>query len=110
MKLLISALTLGLCLSASALADTPAKAPNAQQNRMADCNQQATGKKGDDRKAFMKACLSGQAPAAPAVAVDKNGKPLSDQQMMMKNCAAANKGKKADAYKMGMSQCMKGGK
>ena len=29
-----------------------------QQQRMADCNKQATGKKGDDRKAFMKSCLS----------------------------------------------------
>jgi len=29
-----------------------------QQNRMKDCNKQATGKKGDDRRAFMKSCLS----------------------------------------------------
>jgi len=102
MKLLLSTLILGLTLSGTALAD------NAQQSRMADCNKQATGKKGDDRKAFMKACLSGQTTAAPAP-VDKNGKPLSAQQIKMKDCAAANKGKKADDYKAGMSQCMKGG-
>ena len=30
----------------------------AQQSKMGECNKQATGKKGDDRKAFMKECLS----------------------------------------------------
>ena len=34
-----------------------------QQEKMKACNTQATGKKGDDRKAFMKSCLSSQ-PAA----------------------------------------------
>ncbi|HZQ62329.1 MAG TPA: PsiF family protein [Casimicrobiaceae bacterium] len=29
-----------------------------QQNRMKECNKQATGKKGAERKAFMKSCLS----------------------------------------------------
>lgn len=29
-----------------------------QQNRMRECNKSATGKKGAERKAFMKACLS----------------------------------------------------
>ncbi|MDR5731973.1 MULTISPECIES: PsiF family protein [Caballeronia] len=29
-----------------------------QQQRMTACNTQATGKSGDDRKAFMKSCLS----------------------------------------------------
>jgi hypothetical protein len=28
---------------------------------MKDCNKQATGKKGDERKEFMKHCLSGSA-------------------------------------------------
>ena len=37
-----------------------ASAPS-QQNRMRECNKAATGKKGDDRKAFMKSCLSGKA-------------------------------------------------
>jgi len=31
----------------------------AQQKRMKTCNKEATGKKGDERKAFMKKCLSG---------------------------------------------------
>jgi hypothetical protein len=33
-------------------------APGSQQNRMKECNKQATGKKGAERKAFMKSCLS----------------------------------------------------
>ena len=33
-------------------------AMNPQQTKMKDCNDQAGDKKGDDRKAFMKTCLS----------------------------------------------------
>ena len=29
------------------------------QQRMGDCNKKATGKKGDERKAFMSSCLKG---------------------------------------------------
>ena len=41
-----------------------------QQDKMKACNAEAktNGKKGDDRKAFMKECLSGGAAAAPAAA------------------------------------------
>jgi hypothetical protein len=130
------------CLSGDAAAATPAApaapaaapatpatpavpAASSQQNKMADCNKQATGMKGADRKAFMKTCLSGStssaapampaaapaAPAAPATpsaaAVDKNGKPLTAQQMKMKECSAANKGKKGDDYKKAQSECLK---
>ena len=35
-----------------------AHALTAQQEKMKSCNKDATGKKGDDRKAFMKECLS----------------------------------------------------
>lgn len=34
------------------------KATGSQQNRMRECNKSATGKKGAERKAFMKTCLS----------------------------------------------------
>ena len=37
-----------------------------QQDKMKACNAEAKGKKGDERKAFMKECLSGGAAAAPA--------------------------------------------
>ncbi len=49
-------------------ADTPKKEPSAaqkaQQTKMKDCNAKATGKTGDERKAFMKQCLSGGNAAA----------------------------------------------
>ena len=32
-----------------------------QQDRMRNCNKQAVGKKGDERRAFMKTCLSNKA-------------------------------------------------
>ena len=46
--------------AAPAATPTPAAAPaagNPQQNKMATCNKEATGKKGDDRKQFMSECL-----------------------------------------------------
>lgn len=42
-------------------ADAPSKPRSAQQQKMAQCNKDAKGKKGDERKALMKACLSKKA-------------------------------------------------
>jgi hypothetical protein len=39
-------------------ATTGGKAKTSQQNKMVNCNKEAKGKTGDDRKAFMKECLS----------------------------------------------------
>ena len=63
MQSVIAAIVLGGVLAAPAFAQTaaPASAPasaNSQQNKMKACNAQAGDKKGDDRKAFMKQCLS----------------------------------------------------
>ena len=61
MKTLIAALALGLALSPAAFAQEkkePSAAQKKQQQRMKDCNEKAGDKKGDDRKAFMKECLS----------------------------------------------------
>lgn len=56
-----------------ALAQAPAaaeKKATPQQEKMKACNAEAKGKKGDERKAFMKECLSakktGEAKPAPA--------------------------------------------
>lgn len=66
-KLLSLTATLGLALSfaGAQAADAPAagsagtgKSPMAQQSKMKTCNTQAKGQKGDERKAFMKECLS----------------------------------------------------
>jgi hypothetical protein len=77
---------------------TGAYAANAQQTKMATCNKDATGKKGDERKAFMKQCLSAKADAPAAAA--------PTQQDKMKTCAASGKGKKGDDYKSFMKECL----
>jgi hypothetical protein len=71
-----------------------------QQDKMKSCNAEATQKqlKGDDRKAFMKTCLSAKHDAAPPVS----------QQEKMKSCnaEAGSKGLKGDDRKKFMSQCL----
>jgi len=76
-----------------------AHAENAQQSKMATCNKDAEGKKGDERKAFMKDCLS----AKPVVEEKK----LTPQQEKMKSCNADAKGMKGDERKTFMSNCLK---
>jgi hypothetical protein len=67
---------------------------------MATCNKDATGKKGDERKAFMKDCLS-KKPEAPAEA------PKNSQQNKMVACNKEATGKKGDERKAYMSECLK---
>ena len=73
------------------LADTP------QQEKMKNCNAQATDKKGDERKAFMKECLSA-----------KPMKATTAQQEKMKVCNKEASGKelKGDERKKFMSSCL----
>jgi cytochrome c556 len=89
----IAAIVLGGVLAAPAFAQTAA--PNSQQNKMKACNAQAGDKKGDDRKAFMKQCLS-SAGAAPAMT----------QQERMKACNVQAGDKKGDDRKAFMKQCL----
>jgi hypothetical protein len=89
-----SVLTLSLVLgSAHAAEDKPL---TKQQTKMATCNAEAKTKelKGDERKAFMKECLSNK----PATQTDK-----------MKTCNADAKAKdlKGDERKAFMSECLK---
>lgn len=85
-------------------------APNSQQQKMKDCNAQAAGKKGADRKAFMKTCLSasGSADAAAAPAAASSAK--TSQQQKMKDCSAQAKTQKLKGAdrKTFMSTCLKG--
>jgi len=60
---------------------------------MKTCNAKAADKKGDERKAFMKDCLSAD-------------KKESDNKMA--TCNTKSKGMKADERKKFMSECMKG--
>ncbi len=70
-------------------------APTKQQGKMATCNHDAEGKKGDERKAFMKECLSAQ---------------KETQQNKMKTCNADAKGKKGDERKAFMKECLSASK
>ena len=105
MKKLIALACMGLLFAVSA----PAFA-GAQQEKMKMCNKDAKEKalKGDERKAFMKECLSkkSDAPAADAAPVDKK----AAQQEKMKNCNkdAKEKALKGDERKKFMSGCLKG--
>ena len=71
MKKLAIILGLGLSLAFGSVfaAGEAASAPagkTVQQNKMTTCNKDAGDKKGDERKAFMKTCLSAKPVAAKA--------------------------------------------
>lgn len=96
MKELLSLIAVSFVLSTSlpALAQaTGEPAKTTQQTKMGTCNKEAEGKKGDERKAFMKQCLSAKA-EAPA------------QQTKMKTCNVEAKGKKGDERKAFMKECL----
>lgn len=82
---------------------TSAQALTPQQQRMNDCNVKASSQalKGDARKSFMSACLSGK--SAPA------GKPMTAQQQKMVDCNAQASTQKlgGEARKTFMKSCLK---
>lgn len=90
-------LSVAVSLLAASLAPA-ALAAGTQQNKMKECNASAGEKelKGDERKAFMKECLS----AKPA---------KTTQQDKMKSCNkdAGEKALKGDDRKKFMSDCLK---
>ena len=85
-------------LALTGLLASPAFAANSQQSKMTECNKQAGDKKGDDRKAFMKNCLS----ASSAMAASA---PMS-QQDKMKACNTQAGDKKGDDRKAFMKTCL----
>ena len=106
MKKLLIALCLTLAAGSAFAKDEKADTP--QQNKMGACNKEAKEKamKGDDRKAFMKSCLSNKAAAA------EEKKELTPQQMKMQNCnkEAKEKAMKGPDRKKFMSECLKSDK
>ncbi len=58
MKYLLSTLTICAAFSLGLSAHAEEKVKTPQQNKMAQCNKDAVGKTGDERKGFMKTCLS----------------------------------------------------
>ncbi|OGT11508.1 MAG: PsiF repeat-containing protein [Gallionellales bacterium RIFCSPHIGHO2_02_FULL_57_16] len=114
MKKMIALACLGFAFTVSA----PAFAAG---EKMKGCSKEATGMKGDERKAFMKKCLSKDyvlkrdamagAPAAAATpATPATPAASSAQQDKMKACNAdaKTKGLKGDERKKFMSTCLKG--
>jgi hypothetical protein len=86
---LLAVLNLGLALSVN----VAHAAESAQQGKMATCNKDAGDKKGDERKAFMKECLSAK---------------KVTQQDKMKSCNkdAGAKTLKGDERKAFMKDCL----
>ncbi|MFN6961910.1 MAG: PsiF family protein [Rhodocyclaceae bacterium] len=85
-------------LTCAALAVTP------QQQRMKDCNAEATQKNltGQERKDFMKSCLSAKQAEAKAARTAQR------EKMKTCNAEASKQGLKADKRKAFMSECLKG--
>jgi len=118
------AVSVQLAWSPAALSQEGAQKPvTPQQQRMRDCNREAAGMKGEERKAFMKECLSGKRDETKAErAVQREVRPQEHQearaerseaqqaqQERMKRCNAEAKAKelKGDARKAFMSDCLK---
>lgn len=97
-----SLVILPLFLAVILLAPTAADAAD-QQNKMKACSEQANAKglgegKGEERKAFMKECLS----AKPV----KSGKTAQQEKMKACNKEAGEKQLKGDERKKFMSTCL----
>jgi hypothetical protein len=96
------ALGAALAVAAGQAALAQTTAPNSQQQKMTSCNADAKAKglTGDDRKAFMKDCLSAKGSAAKG----------NSQQEKMKSCNAdaSAKGLKGDDRKAYMKTCLSG--
>ncbi|TMH33581.1 MAG: phosphate starvation-inducible protein PsiF, partial [Betaproteobacteria bacterium] len=80
-------------VAGSSYAADAASAPtmSKQNTKMATCNKEAGERKGDERKAFMKSCLTDKKKA---------------QNEKMKTCNADAAGKKGDERKAFMKECL----
>jgi len=91
-----------IALAFAATAGTAYATP--QQDKMKSCNADAKTKalKGDERKAFMKDCLSAQK------AEEKSAKTTQQEKMKTCNAEAKTKALKGAERKTFMSTCLKG--
>ncbi|HOX67723.1 MAG: PsiF repeat protein [Rhizobacter sp.] len=101
-NLMIALIVCTAALSGTAYANSHKEAPEMaaaasapemgkQQSKMTTCNKDAGEMKGDERKAFMKKCLSAKKPT---------------QQEKMKTCNAEAKGKTGEERKDFMKSCL----
>jgi uncharacterized membrane protein len=102
MKKLFTLLALGASLALGTAYAADEKAPTAQQNKMKTCNADAKTKAlaGDERKKFMKECLS--ASAAPA----EGGATTQQNKMKTCNADAKTKALAGDERKKFMKECL----
>lgn len=118
-KLFAASLLLAAHVALAPLA-TAADAPTTpQQQRMRDCNADATGMKGQARKDFMKGCLSGKqaenkaareerrAERQEARAERQAGRQTQQEKMKACNANAKAKGLAGPERKAFMSDCLK---
>jgi len=109
--LTLLAVSLSLSFAAAHAADAPAgaaSAPTPQQSRMTLCNKDAADKKGPERKAFMKECLSAKPAGATATAAGSGKKMAQQEKMKTCNKEAGEKALKGDERRKFMSSCLKG--
>jgi hypothetical protein len=107
-------LATGVMIDANAADPSPAQI--AQRERMTNCNKEAKIKalKGDERKAFMRECLSSgkKEAAAEKPAEEKPAKVVvnAEEKEKIKACRkeATEKKLKGDARKAFVSQCLEG--
>ena len=91
----------GFAQDATTTKKEPSAAQKAQQQKMTDCNKEASAKnlKGDERKKFMSECLSAGSTTAPA-------KMTQQEKMTDCNKQASAKNLKGDERKTFMSSCL----
>ena len=104
-NLMIALIVCTAALSGTAYANSHKEAPEMaaaasapemgkQQSKMTTCNKDAGEMKGDERKAFMKKCLSAK-------------KPTQQEKMKTCNADAKTKALQGDERKAFMSECLK---
>jgi Ni/Co efflux regulator RcnB len=105
--LALAALPMLQASAADATKPASEKKLSSSQQRMVDCNKEATGKKGTERRDFMRQCMhkdstlaTGGAPAAASAAAPKN-------RMQECNDQAKEKGVKSPDRRAFMSDCLK---
>lgn len=89
-----------LAASLFSLAAASAAIATPQQDKMKACNAEAKGKTGDERKAFMKECLSAKKQEATSA------KTAQQDKMKACNAEAKTKALSGDERKKFMSSCL----
>lgn len=103
--LLTFALAMGVAAEKTAVAAEPSPAQQAQREKMKSCNAKASeqGLKKDERKAFMKECLSKDKKVA---AEPSPAQQAQREKMKSCNAQAGEQGLKGDKRKVFISACL----